>query len=341
MRRHVTQSDVARRAGVSRVTVSNVLNGRPQKHIRIPEETCKRILAAAEELGYQPNAAARSLRSGRAGIIGLLLPDVRNPHYWAMARGVERAAMEHGYHVILTVSALGPESERQCLLALAQQRVDGLIVALHYRQLTETWLDKLRQCDAPVVPNAKDNVWVRYDLGMEQVMHHLLQLGHRHIAYIHGVPSPGMGQERLDGYRKGLSDAGIALREEMIVHCGGTLEDGHAAARQLLSLSPRPTAIIGLNDLMAIGAMKAAGELGLSIPRDLSVVGFDDADISAHLYPPLTTVRGHSEESGWYIATLLFQRIENPDLPPRSVEIPVELMVRGTTGPCPGVASGS
>jgi len=339
--KRVTQSDVARQAGVSRATVSNVLNNRIGGGVRIREDTRQRILAVARELGYQPHAVARSLRSGRSGTIGLLIPDACNPHFWGIVRGVESVARQHGYQLVLTVTALEPERERESLRALAQQRMDGLILLLTYPGRLAQELEALRLQGGAIVTfggvlPGKDAVIQSYAQGAREVTQHLLQLGHRRIGFIRGVARPALGADRLLGYRRALRAAGIPLQRELIIDCGPSLEEGVLAARQLLGLIPRPTAILGVNDLMAMGALQAAAERGLSVPRDLSVAGFDDIDMAAHLVPPLTTVRADSEEAGRQAARFLFQRLQEPDSPPQRIEMPARLVVRGSTGPCPG-----
>ncbi len=341
MSRRVTQSDVARRAGVSRATVSNVLNDRVGGSVRIPLETRQRILAVAQELGYQPHAAARSLRSGRSGTVGLLIPDATNPHFWGIVRGVEAVTRQHGYQLVLAVTALEPDRERESLRALAQQRMDGLILLLTYPGRLAGELEALRLQGGAIVTfggvlPGKDAVVQSYAQGTRDLMRHLLQLGHRRIGFIRGVARPALGADRLLGYRRALRAAGVRLEKELIVECGPTPRDGLLAARQLLALEPRPTAILGVNDLMAMGALQAAAERGLAVPRDVSVAGFDDIDAAAYLVPPLTTVRAAGEEVGRRAAEFLFRRLAEPDLPPQRVEMPAHLVVRGSTGPAPG-----
>jgi LacI family transcriptional regulator len=340
MPKRVTQFDVARRAGVSRATVSNVLNNRTGGSVRISEATRERIRAAAQELGYQPHAAARSLRSGLSGTIGIVIPDACNPHFWAIVRGVEAVAREQGYQLVLAVTGLEPERERESLRALAQRRMDGLLLLLTYPGRLATELEALRLQGGAIVTfgsvlPGKDAVALSYSAGAREVTEHLLQLGHRRIGIIHGVARPALGADRLLGYRRALRGAGLPRDEALVVHCGPTLAEGLQAALQLLDRVPRPTAILGVNDLMAVAALRAAAERRLSVPRDLSVAGFDDIDLAAYLVPPLTTVRIESEEVGRQAAQLLFRRLKEPALPPQRVDIHARLVVRGSTGPAP------
>ncbi len=345
MSNRVTQSDVARQAGVSRATVSNVITDRNGGNIQITEETRRRVLAAVEDLGYQPHAAARSLRSGRSDTVALLIPDGSNPHWWAIVRGVEAVAREHGCQLVLSITGQEAERERRSLRALAEQRIDGLILILTYPGRLADELDALRLQGSPIVTfghelPGKDLVTQDYGPGTREMMDHLIRLGHTRIGFIHGVARAGLGADRLFAYRRALRAAGLPYEKALIVQCGPNPDDGACAAQRLLDLSPRPTAILGVNDLMAMGALQAAHECGLAVPADLSVVGFDDIDMAEHLTPPLTTLRANGEEIGRQAAALLFRRLAEPGGPQQRVAIPTELVVRGSTGPCPAGNSG-
>ena len=340
MPKHVTQGDVARRAGVSRSTVSNIITGRVGGSVRITEETRQRVLAAVEELNYYPHAGARSLRSGHTGLLGLLIPDASNPCYWAVYRGVEEIAREHGYQVILSVSNLDLERERACLFALGQQRMDGLILLMtHYRRL-KAELEALRAQKLAIVafggllPDI-DTVLQSYNLAATELMSHLLGLGHRRIGFLFGAAEPAIGFDRLSPYKAALSSVGTPAPDEWVVYCGGTIEEGVAAAHKLLSLDPRPTAIMAINDLMAIATLQAAAQRGLCVPRDLSVVGFDDIDMAARVVPPLTTVRVDSTEMGRLAVHLMLRRFSQPEADPEYIDTPAQVVLRESTGPCP------
>ncbi len=340
MAKRVTQSDVARLAGVSRATVSNVITGHSSGNVQITEETRRRVLAAVAELGYQPHAAARSLRSGRTDTVALLIPDGSNPHWWAIVRGVEAVTRAHGCQLVLSISGQEAERERRSLRALAEQRIDGLILILIYAGRLAEELEALRLQGSPIVTfghelPGKDVVTQDYGAGARELMQYLLALGHRRIGFIHGVARAGLGADRLFAYRRALRAAGLPYEKALIAQCGPNPDDGACAARRLLDLSPRPTAILGVNDLMAMGALQAAYERGLAVPAELSVAGFDDIDLAEHLTPPLTTLAAHGEEIGHQAATLLFQRLADPDRPQQRIALPTELVIRQSTGPCP------
>ena len=170
-----------------------------------------------------------------------------------------------------------------------------------------------------------------------QMMAHLLDLGHRQIGFVFGVAGPPLGQERLLAYRQGLQSVGVMDDMALVEHCGVTLEDGYRAAQRLLDRSPRPTAILVINDLLSIGVLRAINERGLRIPEDISVAGFDDIAMTRYLSPPLTTVRVHAEEVGRTAMRLCFERMRDPERPLQSVCVPAELVRRGSTGRRAGI----
>lgn len=334
-----TMRDVAELAGVSIQTVSLVVNDKAQ----VGETTRARVQDAIRQLGYIPHVVAQTLRSGHSGNIGLLIPDAHNPHFWSYVRGVEEVAVQHNYSVLLTISNLDPDCERRALRSLIEQRVDGLVLMLSYPELLCAELEALRRRGKPIVGDMTgcggDEVIIPYDRLARKMMAHLLSLGHRRIGLIHSVGRPEHAGERVAIYRESLSAAGVVVEEQLIARCRPTFAETYEAAQRLLDLRPRPTAILGICDLAAFSAMQVALQRGLQIPRDISIAGFDDIDMAALLTPGLTTGRACSFEAGRTLTRFLLDRIANPDLPPRRVEMPAELIVRGSTGPCPEPAT--
>jgi LacI family transcriptional regulator len=335
-----TQADVARLAGVSRATVSYVISGRAKDDISITEETRQRVLQAIERLGYQPDASAQSLRRGSTRTIGLLIPDLHNPHYWQIVRGVEEEVASQGYDLLFNSTSLNPERERECVRALLRRRIDGLILLLTY---PTTLLEEARALIRPRSPlvllgsaaQDMDTVLPSHGQGATQLMAHLLELGHRRIGLVLGVATPELGADRLAAYQSALHDHGLPVDETLIERCGSALDDGYQASWRLLQRQPRPTAIVVINDLLAIGALRAAADLGLRVPAEVSVASFDDIEVAAYLCPPLTTVRVNAEEMGTTAARLLFARLHDPERPPQHIRLPAQLVVRGSTGPAP------
>jgi LacI family transcriptional regulator len=337
-----TQVDVAQRAGVSRATVSYVLNGLTNGRVQISDETRQRVLNAIAELGYEPDAQAQALRSGSTKTIALLIPDLQNPHFCEFATGVEEAARAAGYHLLLSSTTLTDEYAVEVFRDLAQRRVDGLILASAFLLETKeakATLDRIRKRKFPIVDMGDfyelDTVSANYREATTEVVSYLLSLGHRRIGLVYGVGAHEHGLDRLEPYQESLTASGIGVDPDLIVECGPTIEDGYWGASRLLKLANRPTALIVINDLLAIGTLRAAGDLGLRVPEDLSVVGYDDIPMANYLVPRLTTVTKKSFVGGQKAFELLLARIQNPDLPRQMIFDSPTLIVRESTGPAP------
>lgn len=333
-----TQVDVARLAGVSRATVSYVVNGLADGYVSITPETRERVLQAAAELGYHPDSMAQSLRMGVSNTVGVLIPDMHNPHYWQIVRGIELEVQTHDYDVLLMSTSLNPDRELHSLRSLAQRRVDGLILLLSFPEHVQEEIETLVQNRKPVViigrqTSHSDSVRTSYGAGGSDVMSHLLGLGHRRIGLVFGVAHPNLGADRMAAYRKGLETAGVPVDESLIQYCGTTIEEGYKAAALLLDIADPPTALVVINDLLAIGVLRAVRERGVRVPKGISVASFDDVEMAAYLNPPLTTVHVEAEEMGRTAVRLIFQRLADPALPPQAAFLPGKLMVRGSTGP--------
>lgn len=298
------------------------------------------MLEAAASLGYQPDANAQNLRWGKSKVVGVLVPDMKNPHYWQILTGIEREAHRSGYTLLVFHSALVKSEEDVGLRELARRRIDGLILISSFppswgestRSLTDS---RMPVVDLSNVDSPFDRVVANYRDGTRQVMDHLLALGHRRIGFIYGVASPEVGLDRLLPYREALAARDLSAGDDLVVTCGTTMEDGYGAAERLLSLPRRPSAIIAINDLLAIAVARAANDRGLAIPRDLSLVGFDDIPFARFFLPSLTTVRRETEHVGERALRLLLERMANPLLPQRVEEVGSQLVPRESTGPAP------
>jgi LacI family transcriptional regulator len=324
--------DVAERAGVSVTSVSHVIN----KTRPVSYELRERVLAAMEELGYQPNRLARSLRSGKTQIIGTIVPDSADPFFAEVARGIEDTAFENGYSLILCNSDANLGKEAFYTDVLLEKRVDGILF-LAVGVSTERILD-LQQRGMPVVVVDRELPGVNVDSvvadnagGGWSATCHLIDLGHRCIGYIAGPSDLTLSEYRHTGYCKALEEAGIAPDEDLVVRGAFDFESGYKAAHQLLAKSKRPTAIFACNDLMAIGAICAAVELGLQVPQDLSVVGYDDVPLASYSNPPLTTIAQPIYDLGVVAASLLLERLQDPSKPTRRIVLDVELQIRRST----------
>lgn len=331
-----TQADVARLAGVSRATVSYVVNDSP--HVPISPETRRRVLDAVARLNYAPDARARSLRSGGSNTVGLLIPDLHNPHYWSIVQGAEDRLRQDGYDLLLTSTSLEPEREEQSLHALSARRVDALILILSFIEQSKATLSALAANGYPVVTLGNtsfnvDAVVATFRNATAQVMAHLLELGHTRIGFIFGVGSKDLATNRMAAYKESLTQAGLPIDPALIDFSGVRIQDGYQAALRLLQRSPRPTALLVINDWLAIGALHAVNERGLRVPEDISIASFDDTEMAGYLNPPLTSVRSNGQELGRQAASLALERLQQPGRPIRRVQIEAELILRQSTGP--------
>ena len=286
-----TIREVAERAGVSYATVSHVINNTRV----VSPETRQRVLAAMAELNYRPNALARSLRQGKTNTLGLVLPDSANPFFAEISRSIEDKAFNKGYSVFLCNTELDTERELFYVDVLSKKQVDGIIFVAAGDQTDS--LDFLVREGMPVVmidrnvPNVQvDAVLPDHRLGGFLATQHLLKLGHTRIACIAGPSSITPSAERITGYRNALEQANIPYDEKLVIRGDYHAQSGMDITSSILMMDPRPTAIFALNDLMALGALRAAAEAGCSVPKDLAVVGYDNLELSPYPNPPLTTI---------------------------------------------------
>jgi DNA-binding LacI/PurR family transcriptional regulator len=332
--RRPTIRDVAERADVSVATVSYVVN----RTRSVAEGTRSRVQAAISELGYEPNSAARGLKSHRVATIGLVVPDLLNQFFATLVAGLESAAAERDVLVVLCSTEGSQEREAHYARLLRGRRMDG-VVYLTGTGRPPASLVKLAS-DEPVVfvderlPGVEvPFVGVANRSGARDVMRAVLAAGHERIGIIGGPPALWTAEQRLAGYREALAAAGIDPDTVPLVAGDYREPSGHTAAAELLDRAEPPTAIVAANDLMAIGALTCARERGLHVPRDLSIAGFDDIPLARLLQPALTTVRQPAWELGREAAELLFARIDDPSGAPGRTELPAELVQRDSVIP--------
>jgi DNA-binding LacI/PurR family transcriptional regulator len=332
IRHRVTSVDVAKHAGVSQSTVSLVFSGKG--HGRVSEATQDRVRRAARELGYRPNVAAQALRLGTSRAVALLVPDVTNPFFSRVLRGAQRAAAAAGYTVALVDTANDRRWQEQSFEALRAGPVDG------YLLFEVSTPDALRG-DEPVVlmeAEAPGRPSVRFDAeaGAAAAFEHLVELGHRRIGHLAAAFDAPTFHLREAARRSVLTKAGIDPDEQPRVLTPITIDDARDGALSLLE--GKPTAVMCDDDIIAAGLYLAARERGVRIPKDLSVVGFDDMDFARVLEPPLTTVALDAEQLGASSFELLEARMAGKRVRKRVV-LPAELLVRGSTGPPESVAA--
>jgi DNA-binding LacI/PurR family transcriptional regulator len=331
----VSLKDIARRAGVSVATVSNVVNGyRP-----VGEATRERVRQAIDELGYSPNLSARHLRHGRTGTIALAIPELNNPYFAELAEATIREAAKHGYIVLLDHTDGDRDKELLVSQGFRAQIIDGLIlspVQLDRRDVLE------RTSETPMVLVGERVYDVPYDhiaidnaAASATAMQHLIDGGRRRIAYIGAQADANRepAQLRLLGYRTALQAAGLAYDPQLVVttaHFGRS--DGAAGLRQLMALREPPDAVFAYNDLIAIGALRAACELGITVPDDIAVVGFDDIEEGRYSNPTLTTISPDKETIGTRAVTSLIGRLDGSRKDqPEEIQVPFALVPREST----------
>jgi len=327
-----TIREVAESAGVSYATVSHVINNTRL----VSQETRERVVAAMAALNYRPNALARSLRQGKTNTIGLVLPDSANPFFAEISRSIEDEAFKKGYSVFLCNTELDTQRELFYVDVLSKKQVDGIIFVATGDQADS--LDFLLRQNMPVVMIDRDVPKVEVDavltdnqLGGFLATHHLIELGHKRIACIAGPSSITPSAERIIGYRRALEQAGLSYDENLIVRGDYHAQSGMEITHSILRMNPRPTAIFALNDLMALGALRAAAETNYSVPRDLAVVGYDNLELARFTNPPLTTIAQPKKEIGAQAVNLLVDRISQKSRPPNRLVLAPELIIRRST----------
>ncbi|QYN31981.1 LacI family transcriptional regulator [Pseudonocardia sp. DSM 110487] len=350
----VTIHQVAAEAGVSPSTVSNVLNGRSD---RMLPQTRERVEEAIARLGYRPNGPARQLRTGRSQVLGLVVPSVANPFWGTFARHLEAAALQAGYRVLLCNSEREPARERDYLEELWADGIRGVVLCsslpslehvlpLVERGLTLIAFDRTAQAGDP--PSLV-NISVDNAVGAELATRHLLQLGHRTLAFVSGSLRSVNRRARFRGFDAALEEYGLST-EDAVVWSGGTQDHygdrfgdldfpdlGRTAARELLASGRPPTAIVAINDMCALGIIAGARDAGLAVGTDLSVVGFDDIVLADLATPPLTTIRQPLPAMADAAFAHLRAGVEGGGSPPNggSLLLRPELVVRSSTGPVP------
>jgi LacI family transcriptional regulator len=334
-----TITDVAREAGVSIATVSRVFNDSDL----VSPETRRRVRDVATRLNYWPNAAARSLITSRTHTLGVLLPELHGEFFSSVILGIDRAARQEGFHLLVS-SSHADTRELLSALRTMRGRIDGLIVMAPdvdapaaIRHSAGTTPIVLLDPEGEV--EGYDTLSIANFEGAYALTRHLLGHGHRRIATITGPEGNADARERLGGYRAALRDSEIALAPELEVRGDFTEPSGYAAVREVLALDPRPTAIFASNDYMAVGAMRALAKAGVPVPAQISVAGFDDIEMTRYLSPPLTTVRVDTFHLGERAVHLLLRatRAASAGEAERHLHevLPTSLVVRASSGPLP------
>jgi DNA-binding LacI/PurR family transcriptional regulator len=340
----VTLSDIAARSGVATMTVSRVVNGNGY----VSEDTRQRVMAAVSEMNYRRNGLARNLKRQRTETVGLVLGDLSNPYSTELANAVRDSLSVRGYNLFICISEHSAREDITAFESLVDHNVDGLIVATRSNKEGDERLASIADSSLPIVVVGRDFRHLQVDHvaadnleGGFAATRHLIDIGHKRIAFIGAGYENRQSLKRLRGYLNALEQHGITLDERLITGRKESTSDvpgystetiGYEGMKRLLSLPSPPTAVFARNDFTAIGAMSAIKEAGLSIPRDIAIVGFDDTPLASHTTPPLTTVRQPMRLQGQIAAEMLLNRISDSKPVDRLERIlECELIVREST----------
>ena len=326
--------DVARESGVSYSTVSRALNG----YEYVKPSTRERVLRAAKKLGYVPNPQARSLAGGRSNLIGVLVPDLSNGYISEIIRGIDDELAKSSYNLILYTTHRHEGKESDYVRTIMNGGADGVLLVVPL--ISTTYLDALREQDFPYVlidqsdmtdtsPMVNSTNWQ----GAYEATRYLIELGHRDIGFITGTHELHSAKERMEGFKQALADHGLTPRPEAIAEGDFQESGGYAAAQKLLALAQRPTAVFAANDLSAVGAMEAFREHGLSVPEDISILGFDNIPQASLIYPKLTTIHQPLYTMGQIAVQMLLEHMETPVQEMRQVTLETQLVVRDSCRP--------
>jgi LacI family repressor for deo operon, udp, cdd, tsx, nupC, and nupG len=337
----VTIKDVARLAGVSTATVSRALS-EPGK---VSEATRSKVHQAVSECGYVANTLASNFRRRRTGIVVVLVPDISNPFYSSIIQGVERLALKHNYRILLGDTQNNPERERAYSEMVSQRQADGIIclgmnIPFPYRKGRTTvdpnWPPFVMACEydgvIPIPTVCIDNVRAGQD-----AVNHLLDLGHRNIAFINGPKDSPICRDRLKGFQAAMLAAGVQVPSAWLKRGDFSLLSGKRGMESILSCDIKPSAVFCANDEMAIGAIQAARDFGLELPRDLSVVGFDDIRFASFTHPALTTIHQPRKQMGEQAMLLMLDILDKCTHRATRVVLSHELIIRNSTVVAPEV----
>ncbi len=330
--------EIAKRAKVSTATVSRTINRVPT----VDPALAKRVLKVVEDMGYYPNTQARALVSGKSRIFGLIVSEITNPFFPEIVQAFEDIAVQNRYEILLTSTVHDPKRMELAVRRMIERRVDG--VAILTFGMEDALIDDLRFRKVPLVfvdvgPQAAGvtNIRVNYQQGIREAVNHLAKLGHKRIAFVAGPENLKSAMARRTAFEAAMQENGLAVDPELIVAGDHKVEGGMAGLAQLASLTKRPTAILCSNDMTAVGVMREAYERGIAIPREMSLIGFDDIRLAEFTTPPLTTVRMSQKMLAEFAFHALRGEAEARDRSTngKEVELETSLILRGSTAKVP------
>lgn len=337
----VRLKDIAEKANVSVMTVSKALRDEPD----VSAATKTRIKSLAQQMGYVPDSTAQGLRTKTSRLFGVVIPTLANPIFSRILLALQERAHELGYDLLLAYTLHSPEREEICIRRFLSRRVDGLFVSPVYRLETEARIyQEIRARQVPTVlmghtaPFCAHFLNVEADdlLGGYAVTHHLLKLGHRRIAFLAGPPATPWTQERFEGYRRALREAGLDVDDNLVFQAGRTIEDGAKAATQMINEGCDATAVQAINDPVAVGCANVFLQQGLRIPEDLSVAGFGNTMLGEYFRVPLTTVSQPKHRLGMAAMDSMLQLLRGQQ--PEAKRLPTDLVARNSSGIAPALS---
>ncbi len=327
----VTIKDIAKEAGVSITTVSRVINNKTEG---VGEETRERILKIIDEKGYTPNYIARGLVLKKTQVVGVIIPDIMNPFFPEIIRGVEDTAAKHGYNIILCNTDSKWDKEKEYIKLLIDKYVDGIIYTGSMQSDREN-IEELMDSSIPFVfldrfVHVDGASYVCDDgvAGMYEMVSYLIEEGHRNIAYISGARESSTARDRLEGYKKALIDHGIPFNPELVVHGDYKMSSGKLGMGELLKLPYQFTAVACANDLMAVGALDTLHEKGIEVPKEISITGYDDIYLAGMTYPKLTTMAQAKYSLGVQAMKLLVELMDGKSTGAEEIVLRPRLVVR-------------
>lgn len=336
----VTIYDIAKSVGTTHATVSRALHNNP----RISDETKEKVRKAAEKLGYRPNHAARSFGTGKTHTIGLITPDLGNPYYVEYIRAVEEVCASKGYRLVCLEYIFDADRERLCLEEMLERRCDGIIATITRFEALKDIIEEFWERRIPFISSglpsdaAKSNIdgtSTDHGKGIEQAIDHLIDLGHKEIVFVASWAKQFKDYGRFSGLEKGFKKHGLPYNFEDRVFSrftGDQLRDGMEATKELLLTRPNSTAIIGTNDLVAVGVMRTVYDFGLKVPEDISIVGCDNTWLAKNLPVRLTTIDHKTKETAKVAVEILFERLQNKDwIKPQRIGFESELVIGEST----------
>ena len=329
--------EIAKRAKVSTATVSRTINRVPT----VDPQLAKRVWKVVDELGYYPNTQARALVSGKSRIFGLIVSEITNPFFPEIVQSFEDIAVHHNYEILLTSTIHDPKRMELAVRRMIERRVDGVAVLTF--GMEESLVEDLRFRKVPLVfvdvgpAVAKvSNIRINYQNGIRQAVQHLAALRHTRIAFVSGPPRLRSALARSTAFEESMQEIGLDVPKDYIVAGDHTMEGGMQALTKLIALRERPTAVLCSNDMSAIGVMREAYDCGISVPQELSVVGFDDIKLAQFTTPPLTTVQMSQKLLAEYAFKALLAEVEQPHSSGgREVELMTNLILRRSTALAP------